>query len=51
MYSRTTIKLAILLVLIPSVFGVSFGYALVNYLEIPDVKQLETFKPKSAARL
>jgi len=51
MYSRTTIKLAILLILIPTIFGVSFGYALVNYLEIPDVKQLETYKPKSAARL
>ncbi len=51
MYSRTTIKLAVLLILIPTIFGVSFGYALVNYLEIPDVKQLETYKPKSAARL
>jgi penicillin-binding protein 1A len=51
MYSRTTIKLAILLILIPTIFGVSFGYALVNYLEVPDVKELETYKPKSAARL
>jgi penicillin-binding protein 1A len=52
MHIRTTaIKLAILIMLIPSVFGVSLGYALVNYLEIPDVKQLETYKPKSASRL
>ncbi len=28
-----------------------FGYSLVNYLEIPDVKSLETYKPKSATRL
>ncbi len=47
----TTIKLIILLMLVPSLFGVSLGYALVNYLEIPDVKQLETYKPKSASRL
>jgi len=51
MSSKTIIKLAFLLILIPSIFGVSLGYALVNYLEIPDVKQLETYKPKSAARL
>jgi len=40
MYSRV-IKLTLFLVLIPAVFGTGFGYALVNYLEIPDVKQLE----------
>ena len=52
MSTRTTaIKLFLLLMLIPSIFGVSLGYALVNYLEIPDVKQLETYKPKSATRL
>lgn len=50
MYSRT-IKFTILLVLIPALFGVSLGYALVNYLEIPDVKQLETYRPKSVTRL
>ncbi len=51
MSSKTIIKLAVILILIPSVFGASLGYALVNYLEIPDVKQLETYKPKSTARL
>lgn len=50
MYSRV-IKLAIIFVLVPALFGVSFGYALVNYLEIPDVKQLETYRPKSTTRL
>ena len=50
MYSRT-IKLSILLIILPAIFGVGFGYALVNYLEIPDVKQLETYRPKSSTRL
>ncbi len=50
MYSRI-IKLAVFLFIIPSLLGAGFGYALVNYLEIPDVKQLETYKPKSATRL
>lgn len=50
MYSRI-IRLSIFLVLIPAIFGAGFGYALVNYLDIPDVKQLETFRPKSATRL
>ncbi|HEY3277842.1 MAG TPA: PBP1A family penicillin-binding protein [Syntrophorhabdaceae bacterium] len=50
MYSRV-IKLTILFLLLPAVFGAGFGYALVNYLEIPDVKQLESYKPKSSTRL
>ncbi|MEI6153159.1 MAG: PBP1A family penicillin-binding protein [Deltaproteobacteria bacterium] len=50
MYSRV-IKFSILLILLPAIFGGSFGYGLVNYLEIPDVKQLESHKPKSSARL
>jgi penicillin-binding protein 1A len=50
MYSRVT-KLSILFLLIPALLGAGFGYALVNYLEIPDVKELETYKPKSATRL
>ncbi|MCX5817772.1 MAG: PBP1A family penicillin-binding protein [Proteobacteria bacterium] len=50
MYSRV-IKFAILLIFLPAVFGGSFGYGLVNYLEIPDVKQLESYKPKSSTRL
>ncbi|MCX8022986.1 MAG: PBP1A family penicillin-binding protein [Syntrophorhabdaceae bacterium] len=51
MLVKTSVKLAIFLLVIPSLLGVSFGYSLVNYLEIPDVKQLETYKPKSATRL
>lgn len=50
MYSRI-IKLSIILILLPTVFGAGLGYALVNYLEIPDVKQLETYRPKSVTRL
>lgn len=50
MYARV-LKLVVILVLLPSVFGAGFGYALVNYLEIPDVKQLENYRPKSATRL
>ena len=50
MYSRT-IKLATIFILVPALCGVSFGYSLVNYLEIPDVKQLESYRPKSATRL
>ncbi len=50
MYSRI-IKLTVILILVPAIFGMGFGYALVNYLEIPDVKQLETYKPKSTTRL
>jgi len=50
MYSRV-IKLSIIFILVPAIFGVGFGYALVNYLEIPDVKQLESYHPKSATRL
>jgi penicillin-binding protein 1A len=45
------IRLAILLLFIPAALGTGFSYSLVNYLELPDVKQLETFKPKSATRL
>lgn len=50
MYSRI-IKFVLFLFLVPAILGTSFGYALVNYLEIPDVKQLELYKPKSATRL
>ncbi|HOE18487.1 MAG TPA: PBP1A family penicillin-binding protein [Syntrophorhabdaceae bacterium] len=50
MYSRI-VKLAILLLLVPALFGAGFGYALVNYLEIPDVKELESYRPKAATRL
>ena len=45
------IKLTLLVLLLPAAMGMGFAYSLVNYLELPDVKQLETFKPKSATRL
>ena len=45
------IKLAILLFFVPAILGVGFAYSLVNYLEIPDVKQLATNPPRSATRL
>jgi len=45
------IKFAVLLFFIPAALGTGFSYSLVNYLELPDIKQLETFKPKSATRL
>ena len=45
------IRLTLLLFFIPAALGTAFSYSLVNYLELPDVKQLETFKPKSATRL
>jgi len=50
MYSKA-IKLAISLFFLPAIFGTGFGYALVNYLEIPDVKLLESYTPKSVTRL
>ncbi len=50
MYSRI-IKFAVILITLPMIFGVGLGYGLVNYLEIPDVKQLESYRPKSATRL
>jgi penicillin-binding protein 1A len=45
------IRFAILLFFIPAALGTGFSYSLVNYLELPDVKQLETYKPKSVTRL
>lgn len=45
------IKLVILLLFLPVMLGVGFAYSLVNYLEIPDVKQLATNPPRSATRL
>ncbi|HUJ89174.1 MAG TPA: PBP1A family penicillin-binding protein [Syntrophorhabdales bacterium] len=45
------IRFAILLFFVPAALGTGFSYSLVNYLELPDVKQLETYKPKSATRL
>src|SRR5512136_597739 len=45
------IKLAVIIFFFPAALGVALGYSLVNYLEIPDVKQLSTYGPKSATRL
>ena len=50
MYSRI-LKIVIFLIFFPVACGAVFAYSLVNYLEIPDVKGLETFKPKSSTRL
>lgn len=50
MYARV-IKITVFLILFPTLVGVVFGYSLVNYLEIPDVKELENFRPKSSTRL
>jgi penicillin-binding protein 1A len=45
------LKFAVIIFFFPAVLGVALGYSLVNYLEIPDVKQLSTYGPKSATRL
>jgi penicillin-binding protein 1A len=45
------IRLAIIIFFFPAAIGVALGYSIVNYLEIPDVKQLSTQAPKSATRL
>jgi hypothetical protein len=36
------IKLGLIVLLLPTLLGVTLAYSLVNYLEIPDVKQLST---------
>jgi penicillin-binding protein 1A len=45
------IKLALIIFFFPAALGVALAYSLVNYLEIPDVKQLSTYGPRSATRL
>src|SRR5208283_4252901 len=45
------IKLTVIIFFFPAVAGVALGYSLLNYLEIPDVKQLSTYGPRSATRL
>jgi penicillin-binding protein 1A len=45
------IKLAVIIFFFPTVAGVALGYSLLNYLEIPDIKQLSTYSPRSATRL
>ena len=45
------IKLAVIIFFFPAVLGVALGYSLVNYLEVPDVKELSHYTPRSATRL
>lgn len=45
------IRLVLLILLLPSFFGAALAYGLVNYLEIPDVKQISSHGPRSATRL
>jgi len=45
------IKLALIIFFFPALAGVALGYSLLNYLEIPDIKQLSTYSPRSATRL
>jgi len=45
------IKLAVIIFFFPTVVGVALGYSLLNYLEIPDIKELSTYTPRSATRL
>ena len=44
-------KFSIIIFFFPTIAGVALGYSLLNYLEIPDVKQLSTYSPRSATRL
>src|SRR5208283_1801343 len=45
------IKLAVFIFFFPAALGVALGYSLINYLEIPDVKDLSHYAPRSATRL
>ncbi len=45
------IKLAVIIFFFPTVLGAALGYGLVNYLEVPDVKELSQHTPRSATRL
>lgn len=45
------IRLVLLILLLPTFFGAALAYGLVNYLEVPDVKQISTYGPRSATRL
>jgi penicillin-binding protein 1A len=45
------IRLVLLILLLPTFFGAALAYGLVNYLEIPDVKQISASGPRSATRL
>ena len=44
-------RLLLFILLLPAALGAGFAYGIVNYLEIPDVKQLATYGPRSATRL
>jgi penicillin-binding protein 1A len=50
MYARY-LKISILLILLPAALGATFAYSLVNYLDIPDIRQLDNFTPKSTTKL
>jgi penicillin-binding protein 1A len=45
------IKLAVIIFFLPIALGVAFGYSLVNYLDLPNIKDLAHQGPKSATRL
>lgn len=50
MYSKY-LKISTLLIFVPALMGFGFSYSLFNYIEIPDVKGLETYSPKSTTRI
>jgi penicillin-binding protein 1A len=45
------IKLAIIIFCLPALMGVALGYSLLNYLEVPHVKELSRYGPRAATRL
>lgn len=45
------LKISIMLILLPALMGFGFSYSFLNYIEIPDVKLLETYSPKSTTRI
>lgn len=45
------IKLAVIIFCLPALMGVALGYSLLNYLEVPHVKELSHYGPRAATRL
>ena len=45
------IKLAVIIFCLPAFLGVALGYSLLNYLEVPHVKELSHYGPRAATRL
>jgi len=45
------IKLALIIFLMPASLGVALGYSLLNYLELPSIKELSHHGPRAATRL